>query len=226
MERIDERVMDESLELNMEAKALYVEIVKKPEVFEALNLLDKLPGHLRYHNKAHTEDVILEAILFALADGASMEVIEQQAVTAAWHDVGFIKQDRENEIIAVNLFEQSEAYKTLSDEDRVEVISNIMDTQVVIKNDLPFLAYEKSRIRYALDADVSNFGRDDFFEKRAMVAEELGLDLTDMEVKKKFCWFVLNLLKNHEWQTASARSLRQAQKEENIRLAEEEYARL
>ncbi len=168
--------------------------------------------------------MIHETILFALADGASREVIEQQAISAAWHDVGYIEREKENEPVAVRLFEQSAAYRMLSEDARKEVIANILDTAPIMKEDQPFLLQQQSKFGYALDGDVSNFGRKDFFEKRMKVAEELNIDLSDPEVKKKFYEFTLNLLKNHEWKTVSARALRQAQKEENIRQAEAEYA--
>ncbi len=224
MERPKQTPAEESVRLKDEAAAIYHELIRMPEVAEALTLLDRLPEHLRYHTKAHTLDVIQETILFALADGASREVIEQQAVSAAWHDVGYIEQEKENEPIAVRLFEQSAAYRLLSEDARKEVIANILDTTVIVEGGTPSLRHQRSQFGYALDGDVSNFGRKDFFEKRAKVAEELGVDLTDAEARGKFYKFTLDLLKNHEWKTASARALRQAQKEENIRQAEAEYA--
>jgi hypothetical protein len=226
MEGLKQTTDEESARLKNEAASLYHELIQKPEIAEALTLLDGLPEHLRYHDKAHTLDVITETILFALADGASREVTEQQAISAAWHDVGYIEQDKENEPIAIHLFEQSAAYKTLPDSERKEVIANILDTALVMKGEIPYLLQQQSKFGYALDGDVSNFGRNDFFEKRMKVAEEMGLDLTNPDIKKKFYKFTLDLLKNHEWKTASARMLRQLKKEENIRGAEEEYTRI
>ena len=172
------------------------------------------------------EIVILEAVLFAIADGADMETIEQQAIAAAWHDVGFVEQYQKNEPIGVKLFKESEAYKTLSEEARGEVIANILDTQIVVKGGVPSFLHERSSKRYILDADVGNFGRKDFFEKRKKIADELKIDLSNPEAKKSFYSFALDLLKNHEWETNSARMLRQAQKDENIKQAEEELASL
>lgn len=228
MERQKAGIIEETLEkeLSKEAQVVYAEIIKKPEILEAFAILDQLPGELHYHNKTHTEDVIREAILFALADGASRETIEQQAVAAAWHDVGFIKEYQKNEPIAVELFKQSEAYKTLSKEAREEVIANILDTQIVVDGGIPSLSHERSSNRYILDADVSNFGRDDFFVNRKKIADELKIDLSDPAAKKGFYSFALDLLKNHKWETNSARMLRQAKKDENLRKAEEEFASL
>lgn len=224
MEKLKQIPNRENVQLENETEPLYHELIEKPEIVEALTLLDRLPKHLRYHDKAHTLDVIRETILFAFADRVSRDIIEQQAISAAWHDVGFIEQDKENEPIAVKLFEQSKAYQTLPDEKRKEIIANIFDTTPILKGGQPFLLKQQSTFGYMLDGDMSNFGRKDFFEKRMKVVEEMGLDITNSDIKKRFYKSVMELLKNHDWKTDSARSLRQAQKEENVRQVEEEYA--
>lgn len=206
----------------LEKDVLFNEYMKKPEVSEALAILDQLPENLSYHNKAHTLDVIKETILFALVDGVEKEILDQLVIAAAWHDVGYIEQYEHNEPVAVRLFENSSAYTSLPDDIRQEIVANILDTQLVIKDGEPFLIQSRSKLGYLLDADVSNFGREDFWEKRLLIAQELGIDLNDLEIKKMFYSFALRLLKNQEWKTAPARMLRQTQKERNlVRVAEE-----
>jgi hypothetical protein len=209
-----------------EKERIFNEYIKRPEISEALNLLDRLPENLRYHNKAHTLDVIRETILFALGDGVEEKVLEEQIIAAAWHDVGYIEQYEHNEPIAVKLFQSSAAYEILPENVRYEIIANILDTQLVMENNKPFLRKKRSNYAYILDADVSNFGREDFWEKRLLIAEELGIDLTDIETKKKFYSFALKLLENQDWKTASARMLRQSQKEKNLAQAKTELERL
>jgi hypothetical protein len=164
--------------------------------------------------------------LFALADNASGEILDEQIVAAAWHDVGYLKQDRQNEPVAVAMFMESNAFKTISEEKRDEIISNILDTQVVMKDKIPRLSADRSFHKYMLDADVSNFGREDFFEKGRMLAEEMGLDLSDKDVKRSFYKFSIELLKNYEWKTVSARALRQAQMDKNLMRLEAEYEKI
>lgn len=212
--------------LESKTEAVFAEMAKMPEVAEALEILDSLPKNLKYHGKDHTLDVIREAILFALADGAGPEVVRQQAIAAAWHDTGYVKKYEQNEPEAVEMLRESKAWQNLSEEERKETVANILDSQMVMRENIPHLLKERSSHGYVLDADVSNFGRKDYFEKRAKVAEELGLDLSNLEIKKKFFGFALHLLKNHEWKTASARALRQTQKEKNIANLEEEYEKL
>lgn len=212
--------------LEEQVEAVFDEMIKIPEVAEALKILDELPEDLTYHNKKHTLDVIKETILFALADGADSEVLRQQVIAAAWHDVGYARQRADNEPVAVEMFQKSNAFQNLSKEKRNEIIANIFDTQVVMKENSPYLLRQKSSLGYILDADVSNFGRKDFFEKSQKIAEELGINLSDLEAKKEFFRFTIALLQNHQWKTESARFLRQAQKEENLQKLIEEYKAL
>ncbi len=218
----------EKLELRLreESQPLYEMIIEHPAVVEALMLLDRLPEHLTYHAKEHTLDVIRETVLFAYAGGANHDVIEQQAVSAAWHDVGFIQRDKENENISIKFFEQSESYKTFPQEFREEVIRNIRDTEVITQEGIPFLLKQHSTYGYVLDGDASNLGRKDLFEKRILVAEELKLDLNNAEVRRRFYRFTINLLKNYEWKTTVARQLRQPQQLKNLEQAEREWSEL
>lgn len=212
--------------LRPRVEIIFNELIKTPQISEALNLLEQLPDNLKYHDKNHTPDVIKETILFALADGLDAESIKLEAIAAAWHDVGYLKRYDNNEPVAAEMFQDSKTSESLSEEAKREIIAEILDTQMVMKEGKPFLLKQRSKSGYLLDGDVGNFGRKDFFEKRMMVAEELKLDLSDIEIKKKFYAFAIELLKNHEWKTQSARRLRQAQKEINLRELEIEYAKL
>lgn len=213
-------------DLKLEVLPIYNEIIKKPEIIEALNLLDSLPKNLFYHNKDHTLDVIKETILFAIADNANFETIETQAIAAAWHDIGHTRQSKDHELIGVEIFKESETYKNMSKRQRDEIITSILDTQIIIKNGKPSFNKKRNTYRYVLDADVSNFGRKDYFEKSELVAKEAGLDLSDNETKKKFLNFAVELLKNHEWKTNSAKILRQEQKEINLLQSEKTLSQL
>jgi hypothetical protein len=213
-------------DIQQKADSLYEIIIKKPEVSEALNLLDKLPDNLIYHNKGHTLDVLRETILFAITDGINEEVIEQLCISAAWHDVGYIKQYENNEPVAVELFKQSRAFQNISEEQRNEVIRNILDTRMIMIDDNPHLRQTDSKYGYVLDADVSNFGREDYFDKGIQIAEELGIDLSDIDLKRKFYQFAIKLLENHEWKTPSAMKLRQSQKEINLKMMRGELERI
>lgn len=217
----------EESELLERRDALYAELIEKlPSVKEALTLLDGLPEDLVYHTKAHTEDVIKETILFALADGVSDGAIEQQVIAAAWHDIGYLERKSNNEPVAVEYFERSVAQTELNLEVREEIISNITDTAMVFDDGKPHLHMKHSAIGYMLDADVSNFGREDFFACMERIAKETGVDLANQTSRANMYKFVINLLENHTWHTEGARMLREAQKQKNLSFLKEEYRNL
>lgn len=224
MESMDHRLTQQ--ELYRQVNEMYGELIREPEVREALDLLDNLPENLKYHNKGHTLDVIRETVLFGIHDRANPDVIKEQVIAAAWHDVGYIEQYEDNEVIAVELFYGSEAYKKLSQEDRDEVMGSILDTQIQFSEGGPTLEQESSKYGYLLDADVSNFGRDDFFEKSELIAEEQGIDMNNPIAKKAFFAFALKLMENHKWKTESAEMLRQKTKEENMEILRAEISEI
>ncbi len=212
------------------------ECMKMSEVQEAFELLDKLPTHLKYHTKEHTfgeRGVVAETILFALAEGASDEVIKQQVIAAAWHDVGFLKHvkgevlDLEGE--AIKLFKGRSAHDRLGEKDSQETISNIKDTTMYFRGKEPYFEMRGSTLGYMLDADLSNFGRDDFFERMNEIAEETDVDIENLKPREgfkprtDFYAFVITLLENHDWHTEGARKLRKEQKKENLKELRERY---
>lgn len=224
---------EELEQLTKQRDELFEEIVKIPAVQEAYALLDKLPPHLVYHVKEHTfgkGGVIDETILFALKDGISRGSIEMMVTAAAWHDVGYIEQDKGNEPIAVELFKNSVAYTQLDSDISEEIISNIIDTTVVFEKNGPHFKNTNSALSYVLDGDVSNFGRPDFRELSEKMKLEQNPELANREEtvgeKIKRLDFTIKLLENHDWHTEGARMLREKQKVENLRELKKEYATL
>lgn len=216
----------EEIKFNEQVESLFNESMKKPEVVEAMNILDKLSPSFKYHSKEHTLDVIRETIRFALADGANRDIIGNQVIAAAWHDVGYTVDPKNHEAEGKKSFEQSETYKTLPDDVKNEIVSNILDTKINMESGSPELLQKRSIYGYLLDADVSNFGRDDFFEVFYKLADELNIDLNNVEAKKNFIKFTIKLMQKHQWKTSSARKMRQATKEKNIMKLVEMYNQL
>lgn len=218
----------ESLErdVSFEANQLFNEFLKNEYgVKEALTLLDTLDSKYVYHSKAHTLDVIRETILFAVAEKAPPDVIWQEAISAAWHDTGFVKgrpEGMSTEQYAMHLFTTSVTYEKLIKEGKNDVattiLRNIEDTEV--RKDAtgaPTLKkLHQETPGFVLDGDMSNFGRSDFLEKLELVAQELGHDTSDPLVQKESYRNTLTLMKNHSWRTDSARMFREAKKRENI----------
>ncbi len=213
-------------EASVEASRLFNEFLKDEYgIKEALALLDTLDPKYVYHSKKHTLDVIYETILFAVIDGAPENVIRQEAISAAWHDTGFIQgcpAGMTSEQYAMHLFRESVTYERLikNGDDGVanNILANIEDTEVRTEiRGVPSLKkLHENTPGFVLDGDVSNFGRSDFFEKLELVGAELGYDMLNPEVRRRFYAYVLTLMKNHSWRTGAAHTLRETQKKKNM----------
>src|SRR5262249_21744403 len=160
---------------------------------------------------AHTDDVLSEVVLFALEDGLGERDIHLLAVAAAYHDMGFVVVRRENEPVgarrAVRAMKQAGGY---TDEEIAKVRRASLDTQIHLMTEGPRQMPTQEFSKYLLDADVSNLGRDDFFEKAELVRKESkGVD------RRAFLTQLIVFVTAHRWYTKAAKKLRQTKKREN-----------
>jgi hypothetical protein len=183
-----------------------------PAVSQALALLrSQLPTHLQYHSYQHTEDVLEEVIKLALLDSLSERDTELLAVAAAWHDVGFIYANSANEPLAAKEMRRAvSAFGRYSDSEIATIEQMILDTALVADGTTLKQHATIPLSRYLLDADLANFGRDDFFEKSELQRKESGEQL-ELFRKKTFL-----LVQNHSWLTKAAHTLWQEKKEQNL----------
>ena len=190
------------------------ELGRHPIVSDTLALLSReLPTNLSYHALSHTEDVISEVIRFGVTDNLAPRELELLAIAAACHDMGFIKSPVMNEPIgAAYARAQMEKYGGFTPQEIDLVERMILDTALVDTGNGPRQIASTDLSRYLLDADLSNFGRDDFFDKGELQRKELG---QDQNVFRKNSYALLN---SHRWLTNAARSLRQTKKELNLNL--------
>ena len=187
---------------------------KLPVVRRTLELLrEKLPRELFYHSAPHTDDVLSETLRFALTDKLSPREIELLAIAAACHDVGFITRPVMNESLGAEhaRLEMTKA-GGYTEEEIALVERMILDTALVETAVGPKQIPSTNLSRYLLDADLSNFGRDDFFDKGELQRKELGVD---QEIFRKNSFALLNA---HRWLTNAAMKLRQHKKEQNLGL--------
>ena len=223
-----EAMPDGSFDLNQieQQVALKIEQLKQlPLIAKAFELLNNLPKHLKYHVKEHTEDVFHEAVLFGMLDGLGEKELEKVATAAAWHDVGFLIKDNDNEKEAVRLYEES-ASSFLDVGYKKNVGEMIIDTKVHKTKKGFEVIMLHPRSAHLLDADLSSFGRADFWEKRQQLAEELGVNWENKNERREFLESTLDFIKNHDWHTVSARRLREKQKLLNIAELEKAIAEL
>lgn len=207
---------------NEKPAELVKELRAKPLISEILDRLkNELPKDLHYHSAAHTDDVLREVVLFSLLDGLSDREIELLAVAAAYHDAGFIASPVNNESIGARMARAAMEKQGGFTPDEIRLVEHmILDTRLVETSAGLRQVATSPLSKYLLDADLSNFGREDFFDMGELLRKELGFD------RNLFLKRTLELLANHDWNAESSRKLRQPKKEENLRKLTELVAKL
>jgi len=169
----------------------------------------ELSPALLYHGIAHTRDEVVPAVERL----AGMESIQGESLylllTAAWfHDIGYVEQATHHELIGARIALQvlpSFGYR----ESEVEIVR-----WAILATALP--QSPTSLLEEVLaDADLDVLGREDFMPRNKDLRRELALlgkEFTDEE------WYTrqIQFVEEHQYFTASARSLRNAQKSLNI----------
>lgn len=172
-------------------------------------LQHELSPHFLYHGIAHTREEVVPAVE-TLAD---MEGIKGQSLslllTAAWfHDLGYVENPVYHELISARIALQVLPSFEYTEEE-IEIVR-----WAILATALP-QAPNNLLEEILVDADLDVLGRKDFFQRNADLRRELaflGKEFTDEQ------WYTsqLKFLEGHTYFTASARSLRDAQKLLNI----------
>lgn len=171
-------------------------------------LENELPGHLRYHTPAHT----LKEVLPAVERIAEMENITREDLlllrtAALYHDLGFIEQSDDHEIISARMAEEILPQYGYSPE-QVEVI------QAIIFATRSSIDPKKHVEEILVDADFDILGRENYLpriEDLRLERESQGIRYTDEE------WLnnQIDFLNAHRYWTASAQALREEGKRKN-----------
>jgi len=158
------------------------------------------PG-LFYHSLEHTRNEVVPATeLLADKEGIEGESL-YLLLTAAWfHDLGFIEQRTDHEIISSRM--ASEVLLSFGyTEAQIRTIKGIIMATVLPQSPVTILE------KIMADADLDVLGRDDFMLRNGDLRRELaffGRNYSDAE------WFTgqLKFVESHTYFTASARALR------------------
>ncbi|MGI6523670.1 MAG: hypothetical protein ACOX2O_00010 [Bdellovibrionota bacterium] len=195
------------------------EMFHDPFCAEILNKLEsELSENFIYHSVNHTKDVISEALLFALLDGISGRDLQILATAAAFHDAGYMVRYYGHEEESVKIFiETKEKYPTFFSNTEVStIIAMILDTKINEDVSKPLHTCTMPLSKYLVDGDMSNLGRDDFYQKSNLVMEEVRA-VTQCEIPEKdFLNSVQMLLLHHQWYSDSAKRLREEGKARNL----------
>ena len=171
-------------------------------------LRSELDASLAYHRPAHTEDVVQQALTLATLDALDAHSMLLIAVAAAFHDAGFLVTRSGHESISADMATSAMAGdKRFSQTDIDLVADMIMDTQVyqtgaVHRTSTPLSAW-------LLDADLANFGRDDFFEQFRLVALENNIE------PERLVTTTIDLMDRHTWQSPAGAASFELKKREN-----------
>lgn len=136
-----------------------------------------------------------------------------------FHDIGFIERGQENEGLGAQFATSAMKLEGGFSAEEIELVSTmILDTQVRFSTTGVRQIPTTELSKYLCDADVSNLGRDDFFEKAEAVRLEIGA--TDALV---FGQGLKKFHASHIWYSPAAKELRQAQKDANARELERRF---
>ena len=174
----------------------------------------ELDLNLAYHSQAHTIDVIDEALSLAKLDGVDEDSLLRLAVAAAFHDAGFLAQRTDHEEIGARMAADAMAADSRFNPADIDLVAKmILDTRVNPHGPVHRCTTKLSP--WLLDADMANFGRQDFFRQTELIAEEMQVNITDMVSN------TLDLMDRHSWQSPAGIKRFDAKKEENRGLLEQ-----
>lgn len=174
-------------------------------------LTDDLDHGLTYHSATHTVDVIQQTVELAKLDSLDDHSTLLLAIAAAYHDAGFLVARSGHERISAALAAKAmTSDKRFSDADIELVRDMIMDTRVNQTGPVHHCTTHLSP--WLLDADLANFGRDDFFEQTKLVARENQVQPSEMIAT------TIDLMDRHTWQSPAGLACFDSKKQENRRL--------
>ena len=168
-----------------------------------------LPDHLYYHNIGHTMDDVLPAAMhLAAAESISADDVFLLKTAALFHDTGFIRRYPNNEEFGAQIAGEVLPGFGFSKE-QIQRISNIiLATRIApVKDRFVQSAGDDPLEQIICDADLDNFGRNDFFEKSANLYREMGY-FGKVPNDKEWIDYLIFILETHRYYTDSATRLR------------------
>lgn len=170
----------------------------------------ELPDYLSYHNRDHTVDVLQAAEDIANSEGI-MENDKRLLLTAAlFHDSGFLRGRDEHEMESCAIAKSILPGYNYQQEE-IEIICGMIRATKIPQSPQNHLE------EILCDADLDYLGRDDFFVLSNKLFAELtaeGIIADNNEWNREQADF----MENHRYYTATSIKLRQAKKEQYIKL--------
>ncbi len=176
-------------------------------------LKEELPSYLKYHNVKHTIDVCTQVEVIGRAEGLNSKELLLVKTAALFHDTGYMVDPVKHEIQSARIAREILPKYNYSSSEIEAINQLIMATEM---NFEPKLLMEK----IIKDADLDYLGRADFIPLSEKLWEEVNHfngKLSQREWNKK----QFDFISKHVYYTNTARSLRQVNKEIQLRKIKE-----
>jgi uncharacterized protein len=183
---------------------------EKAKKFILGKLKKELPKNLTYHSLGHIKDVYSSAENLAALEKVTGDDLTLLLTAVLFHDSGFLVQQKEHESIACDIARKYLPEYDYTEEQIERICGMIMATRI------PQTPHNKLE-QIICDSDLDYLGRDDFFTIGNTLYDELcmyGIISTENEWNK----LQVKFLESHHYFTRSAKKLRQAKKDEHLRL--------
>lgn len=180
----------------------------------ALQRLEReLAPELTYHSLAHTRDDVAPATLrLSAIAGVSGELRMLLHTAAYYHDIGFVIQRADHELVSARI--AAEMLPTFGySPAQIEIIHGMIMATKLPQSPRTILE------QLLADADLDALGRTDFITRNQALRDELvayGAHWDDLAWAHEQLFF----LSSHQYWTAAARQVRGEQKQHNIELIE------
>ena len=173
------------------------------------NKLDnELMDGLYYHNKAHTQDVLTQVEIIARGEKVSSEDLLILKTAALLHDIGFLVEYENHEDNSISFAKEVLPNYNYQDY-QIELITELINVTRVGNKPKNYLE------KILKDADLDYLGRADFIAISDNLYKELNQHNGQMTIAE---WNQLqyNFISEHTYYTATARNLRQVNKERQL----------
>lgn len=171
-------------------------------------LLIPLENHY-YHHYEHALDVMQRAVYLSKKEWLNEQEIEIMALSALFHDTGFIIQYDKNEPIWAKIA-QNYLKMMMYDRDKIDLIE-----QIILATDPDYKTPKNIYEKIIKDADLDNLGRNDFWDKTNNLNQELEA-IKNIKLKNpKWKHWVIEFLAEHKYYTKTQQEERNNSKKEN-----------
>lgn len=173
-------------------------------------LKNELPEHLHYHSAHHTLDVYDCVLDIAKKEGVNDADLKLLLIAAIYHDAGYLIENKKHEKHSCELARKYLPQFKYSAKDIDTICSIIMATK---------LPHEpQSHLEEIMcDADLDYLGRSDFFDIGDKLYTEM-LAIGTLKNRTEWNNLQVEFLGQHRYFTSTSIKLRQAQKEENLKI--------